>query len=93
MRRRSVRDRATRQAADPPPPTFDSDIRPIFEPFAAAMMWRFDLTNYDAVASNALTIQGRITGPNADMPPPPFPLLATDQVDLFVEWVNNGCPR
>ena len=42
-------------------PSFERDIRPMFAPFASAMMWRFDLTNYEAVMANSQTISQRIS--------------------------------
>lgn len=77
-------------AAAPPPLSFARDIRPMFEPFAAAMMWRFDLTNYTAVMANANTIAGRI-GNGGGMPPPPFPPLTAAQIQQFQDWINQGC--
>ena len=72
-------------------PSFERDIRPMFEPFAAAMMWRLDLTNYRAVLANAQTISERISDPGNPMPPPPFPMLTSDQIALFKSWMDNGC--
>ncbi|HET9627258.1 MAG TPA: hypothetical protein VFP84_38120 [Kofleriaceae bacterium] len=72
------------------PLSFARDIRPMFEPFAAAMMWRFDLTDYTAVMANASTITGRIAD-GGGMPPPPFPPLTAAQVQQFKDWVSQGC--
>ena len=99
--RRSVRYRPTGQSEgagspereappSPPKPSFATDIKPLFEPFASAMMWRFDLTDYEAVLANCQTIADRL---GQDMPPPPFPLLTDDQQALFARWIANGCPR
>jgi hypothetical protein len=77
--------------AAPPGPSFARDIAPMFAPFAAAMMWRFDLTNYEAVTANAQTIATRLAQAGNFMPPPPFPPLTGDQVNLFNSWMNNGC--
>jgi len=59
--------------------SFAKDILPIFAPFASAMMWRFDLTDYSAVVANAETIYGRISSVDSPMPPPPFPMLSLQQ--------------
>lgn len=78
-------------AAAAPEISFERDIRPMFEPFAAAMMWRFDLTNYTAVMANAQHIYARISTPGNPMPPPPFPMLTADQIQRFSDWMNGGC--
>lgn len=71
--------------------SFERDIRPMFAPFAAAMMWRFDLTNYTAVMANAQHIYERISTPGNPMPPPPFPMLTAAQIQRFQDWMNDGC--
>jgi hypothetical protein len=71
--------------------SFARDIRPMFEPFAAAMMWRFDLTNYTAVMANAQTIFERISSPDNAMPPPPYPMLTAAQIKQFNDWMKQGC--
>ena len=76
-------------AAAPPPPSFARDIRPMFEPFAAPMMWRFDLTDYTAVMANAQTIYNQISQSN--MPPPPFSPLTAAQIQRFNDWMQGGC--
>jgi hypothetical protein len=71
--------------------SFERDIRPMFAPFAAAMMWRFDLTDYTAVMANAQHIYERISTPGNPMPPPPFPMLTAAQIQRFHDWMNDGC--
>jgi hypothetical protein len=83
---------ATSTAAAPAPVSFASDIMPLFKQFQGPMMWRFDLTNYEAVLANAETILGRISSPDSPMPPPPFPPLTAQQIATFQEWINQGCP-
>lgn len=73
------------------PPSFAIDIRPMFAPFAAVMMWRFDLTDYNAVVANAKRILERISDPGAPMPPPPFPMLTAAQIQLFQDWMTGSC--
>jgi hypothetical protein len=69
--------------------SFSNDIMPIFYQFKGQMMWRFDLTNYQHVKANAATILGRIDG--GLMPPPPFDPLTLEQIQLFEQWINDGC--
>lgn len=71
--------------------SFARDILPMFTPFASAMMWRLDLTNYEAVMGNAETIHGRISSTDSPMPPPPFPMLTAAQIQLFEKWMKDGC--
>lgn len=78
-------------APAPPPVTFANDIMPILKQFQGPMMWRFDLTSYDAVMANAQTIYSRISNPGNPMPPPPFPPLTTAQIATFQQWMNDGC--
>ena len=44
------------------------------------MMWRFDLTSYDAVKANANLIYGQISSTTNPMPPPPFDPLTAEQI-------------
>jgi hypothetical protein len=82
---------STAPSEAPRDPSFEHDIRPIFAPFASAMMWRFDLNDYEAVMANAQTISDRLKQAGNLMPPPPFPPLTAEQVKTFVNWMNNGC--
>ncbi len=70
--------------------SFATDILPIFAPFAAAMMWRFDLTDYPTMKANASIVSGRISA-DGGMPPQPFPPLSDHQVQLFNAWIAGGC--
>lgn len=70
--------------------SFDKDIMPLFNQFKGQMMWRFDLTNYEQVKANAAVIYGRING--GGMPPPPFDPLTLEQIQLFQQWISDGCP-
>jgi len=73
--------------------SFSNDIQPLFNQFRGQMMWRFDLTNYEHVKANANTINNRLA--HADiygpMPPPPFDPLTSDQIQLFEQWIKDGC--
>lgn len=104
--RQSVRFRAASAAAKqpqttqtpapaaPPPAqvSFANDIMPLFKQFQGPMMWRFDLTSYDAVKANAQTIYSRISDPSNPMPPPPFPMLKPEQIAAFKAWMDEGFP-
>lgn len=69
--------------------SFSTDIMPLFNQFKGQMMWRFDLTNYEHVKANASTIYGRING--GGMPPYPFDPLTLEQIQLFQQWMADGC--
>jgi hypothetical protein len=69
--------------------SFSNDIMPLFNQFKGQMMWRFNLTNYEHVKANASIILGRIDG--GGMPPPPFDPLTLEQIQLFEQWINEGC--
>jgi hypothetical protein len=71
--------------------SFSNDIMPIFNPLKGQMMWRFDLTNYEHVTANAQLIYSRLSDPNAPMPPPPMDPLTPDQIQLFNQWIIDGC--
>jgi hypothetical protein len=76
---------------EPAPISFESDVEPLFRRYRTNMMWRFDLANYEHVRGNASTIYGRISDPDALMPPPYFPPLTAEQVQLFGQWIDEGC--
>jgi len=78
--------------AQPPQVSFANDIVPIFKPYQDPMMWRFDLTSYDAVKANAATIYGRIASKQGPMPPPPYPPLTKEQIETFGAWMKAGFP-
>jgi hypothetical protein len=76
--------------------SFKTDIAPIFAPFRANMIWRFDLTDYDTVMNNAALIASVIDlspeNPNP-MPAPPMQPLSQSQVDLFNQWIAEKFPQ
>jgi hypothetical protein len=88
--------RAAQSAVSAPAPSqvsFANDIMPLFKQFQGAMMWRLDLTSYDAVKANAQTIYNLISAaPPNNMPPPPFPPLKAEQIAAFQVWMNSGFP-
>jgi hypothetical protein len=70
--------------------SFARDIAPVFNAYKAQMMWRFDLTSYDAVKGNAELILGQIK--TKSMPPPPFDPLSQTEIETFEQWIQEGCP-
>jgi hypothetical protein len=73
--------------------SFQTDIAPMFAPYIANMMWRFNLADYDTVKSNAQIILGRLLGTTGNkMPPPPMDPLNDSQIALFRQWMADGCP-
>ena len=74
--------------------SFNTDIKPIFGPYRANMLWRFDLTDYDQVKANATLIQTFITADaNGRMPPANYGnALTAQQLALFNQWIVDGCP-
>ena len=73
--------------------SFNNDIMPLFNQFKGQMIWRFDLTDYDQVKANAAVIYGRISSTTGGpMPPPPFDPLTLEQIQLFQQWMSEGCP-
>jgi hypothetical protein len=73
--------------------SFQTDIAPMFAPYQANMMWRFNLADYTTVKTNAAMIYGRLTGTTGNpMPAPPMDPLSPTQIALFAEWMTEGCP-
>ncbi len=81
--------------------SFSADIAPMFYNYAPQMAWRFDLTSYDNVKTNAKLIQGQIAPTPASgstpaqppsMPPAPYPPLSDADIALFAAWIADGCP-
>ena len=70
--------------------SFAQDIRPIFAQYKEPMMWRFDLTNYEAVKNNAQQISEYIS--LGYMPPPNFPPLTKEFLATYKQWMTEGCP-
>lgn len=73
--------------------SFANDIKPILQQYMGQMMWRFDMTNYEAVKGNAAQIQSFISLQNGppQMPPMPWSGLSQQEVDTFNKWVGDGC--
>jgi len=73
--------------------SFQTDIAPMFAPFQANMMWRFNLGDYETVKTNAKMIYGRLTGTTGNpMPAPPFNPLDPSMIALYKQWMDEGCP-
>lgn len=74
--------------------SFKTDIAPMFAPFRANMMWRFDITDYETVKGNASLIYFRLTASpgTPQMPPAPMAPLSTQQTDVFKQWMEDKCP-
>lgn len=74
--------------------SFQNDIAPMFAPYRANMMWRFDITDYETVRNNATLIYARISGTSVgnQMPPSPMEPLSQQDQNLFQQWMNDGFP-
>ena len=73
--------------------SFQTDIAPMFAPYQANMMWRFNLADYETVKVNAQMLLGRMTSiTGTTMPPPPMDPFNDSQIALFKQWVTEGCP-
>jgi hypothetical protein len=71
--------------------SFEKDIAPVFRQFRGSMTWRFDLTKYSDVKSNAPAIYAQIS--TQQMPPTPFPPLTKEQIAVFKTWMDSGFPE
>jgi hypothetical protein len=81
------------------PVSFANDIAPIFSPYRANMLWRFDLIDYDQVKANAAAIVKFIDPDDPDignsgrMPPANYGnALTRQQIEMFQQWMNEGYP-
>ena len=73
--------------------SFKNDIAPMFAPYRANMMWRFDITDYDTVRKNAQMIYGRLSGTTGtQMPAPPLEPLtqAADRTLVQASRMDDG---
>ncbi len=84
---------------DVPNPTWEKDIKPIFEQYAYLYPYMrnlLDLSNYDVVckSENRKQIKDKITLPFSD--PDYMPVsrdLSHDQINMIVKWIDNDCPK
>jgi hypothetical protein len=72
--------------------SFAADIAPMLAPYRDNMLWRLDLTDYEAVKANATAIRDHIDPSGGDMPPPPLPPLDPGDIGVFQAWITEGCP-
>jgi hypothetical protein len=77
--------------------SFESDIRPLFmQRDIQGMSKAFNLANYDDVKTYAAAILDRIRGIGGAVMPPPPPKgeapWVQSRINLFAEWVGDGCP-
>lgn len=73
--------------------SFARDIVPVLAPYRDNMLWRFDLTDYEAVKANATLIYGYISPTDgSQMPPPPLPPIEASAVATFKTWIAEACP-
>ena len=77
--------------------SFRADIRPLFtERDIQGMIKGFNLASYDEVKAHAAAIYDRIRGIGGAVMPPPPPRgegpWPQSRIDLFAEWVADGCP-
>ena len=70
--------------------SFATDVEPFLAPYREYMLWRFDLTDYQAVKANAELIYGFIS--TDAMPPPPLPPIDAADVATFKTWMDDACP-
>ncbi len=70
--------------------SFERDIAPLFKLYRAGMLWSMDLTKYEDVKASAKPILARIRSGN--MPPPPYPSMTPEQVELFAAWIRQDFP-
>jgi hypothetical protein len=70
-------------------PSFASDIRPLFrDKDVDEMRFAFDLSVYDDVKDNATGIYDRLV----DGSMPCDGAWSTEQIGLFRQWMDEGCP-
>jgi hypothetical protein len=77
--------------------SFRADIRPLFtERDIQGMKKGFNLASYDEVKAHAAAIYDRIRGIDGAVMPPPPPRgegsWPQSRIDLFANWVADGCP-
>jgi hypothetical protein len=77
--------------------SYAADIRPLFtERDIQGMSRAFDLASYDQVKAHAVAINDRIRGLGGAVMPPLPPKgdgpWSQAYIDLFGEWLAEGCP-
>jgi hypothetical protein len=76
--------------------SFETDIRPLFtQRDIQAMSKAINLASYDDVKIHATSIFDRIRGIGGAVMPPPPPKgegpWAQSRINLFAEWMADGC--
>ena len=76
--------------------SFEADIRPLFtDRDIRGMSKAFNLASYDDVKAHASSIYDRIRGIGGAVMPPPPPRgegpWPQPRIDLFAEWLADGC--
>lgn len=71
--------------------TFNQNISPLLSKWKAFMTWRLDLSKYEDVKINANIIYGQISSGN--MPPPDYPKFKPEEIQMFKDWMDAGCPE
>lgn len=76
-------------------PTYMADIRFFFRQVDIDHMGPkgIDLSTYDGVKKNAVSIYVHTNGPNADMPPDAAGKWDADRSATFKNWIVKGCPQ
>jgi hypothetical protein len=70
-------------------PGFEHDIRPLFRTKDVdSMAFRFDLSSYDDVRAHSEGIYKRLAAGNM----PCDGAWPADNITLFREWIDAGCP-
>ena len=75
--------------------SFEKDLMPFFNQYRGPMLWRLDITDYNAVRTNAAMIYDRISASpssGSTMPPAPFDPLPQQVIDNFATWIKEGFP-
>lgn len=78
------------------PTSFQNDILPLFtERDIRAMSKAFNLASYTEVKTHAAIIYDRIRGIGGAVMPPPPPRgegpWPQEHIDLFAQWIKDGC--
>lgn len=76
--------------------SYAADIRPLFtDRDIQGMIKAFNLASYDDVKAHAAAIYDRIRGIGGAVMPPPPPrgegAWPQSSIDLFAQWVADGC--
>jgi hypothetical protein len=76
------------------PISFATDIRHLFtDEDVNHMSTFFDLRDFEDNKANATNILQRLKGQGGlrRMPPPPRPAWSPEQINLYEQWISDGC--